>query len=120
VSDPLDTPREVGSMLIPRQLLFLFAPLTLLLLPFLILPAALGLLSTFTDYALVRPEFHFVGFSNDAAVLSDAQLRRAFGNVLVLVLVSVPAELLIGFTIAYVHTAAESTLMMESVLGTDS
>ena len=89
-------------MLVPRQQLLLLAPLVLVLLPLLVLPAALGFVSSFTAYAPARPHVHFVGFQNYAAVLGDPQLRFAFRNVVTLTLVAVPLELVLGFAIAYV------------------
>jgi ABC-type sugar transport system permease subunit len=80
---------------------YLLVPLVLVLLPFLILPALLGLASSFTDYAPARPHVHIVGLSNYAAVLQDAQLRAALRNVAILAVAAVPVELLIGFAIAY-------------------
>lgn len=88
-------------MLAHRQRLFLLAPLLLSLLPFLVLPAVLGFLSSFTDYAPAKPHVHFVGFQNYADVLGDPQLHIAFRNVVILTLTAVPLELCIGFAIAY-------------------
>ena len=88
-------------MLPRRQHLLLLAPLALVLLPFLVTPAVLGFVSSFTDYAPPRPRVHFLGLSNYATVLSDPQLGDAFHNVLLLALAAVPVELVLGFAIAY-------------------
>jgi len=86
----------------PCQRWLLLAPLGLALLPGLIVPALLGLASTFTDYAPARPGVHPVGLSNYAAVLADPQFRAAFRTVGTLALVAVPVELAIGILLAYV------------------
>ena len=43
----------------------------------------LGLGSTFTDYGPANATWHLVGLANYRAVLGDADLRVAFGNVCV-------------------------------------
>lgn len=83
-----------------RGHLVLIAPLALVLLPFLVLPALVGLVSSFTDYAPLRGRVHIVGWANYAAVLQDPQMRAAFRNIAVLVAAAVPAELLAGLAIA--------------------
>lgn len=88
--------------MLPRRLhLLLFTPLALILLPFLVTPAVLGFVSSFTDYAPLKPHVHFVGASNYVTVLGDDQLRHAFQNIALVVLAAVPAELVLGFAIAY-------------------
>lgn len=83
-----------------ERLLF-FLPLALLLLPFLIGPAVFGFLVSFTNYAPIQPHLRFVGPDNYAVVLRDPQFRAAFRNITVFSLVAVPAELAIGFALAY-------------------
>ncbi len=88
-------------MLTPRQRLVLLIPLGLVLLPFLIGPAAFGFFASLTNYAPVQRHLQFVGLGNYASVLGDHQFRAAFRNVAVLVLIAVPAELATGFGVAY-------------------
>ncbi len=84
-----------------RQRLLLLIPLVLLVVPFLVWPAILGFLSSFTDYTPAQAHVRFVGVRNYAIVLTDSQSRLAFHNIGVLTLVAVPTELIIGFAIAY-------------------
>ncbi len=84
-----------------RQRLLLLVPLALLLVPFLVWPAILGFLSSFTDYTPTQAHIRFVGARNYAGVLADGQSRLAFRNIGGLTLMVVPAELIIGFAIAY-------------------
>lgn len=80
--------------------LLLFAPLGIVLGPFLLWPALLGLVTSFTNYAPGQPAVRGVGLANYVAVLSDGEFRTAAGNMAVFVLVSVPLELGLGFLIA--------------------
>jgi len=80
--------------------LLLFAPLAIVLGPFLLWPALLGLVTSFTNYAPGQPAVRGVGLANYMAVLGDGEFRTAAGNLAVFVLVSVPLELGLGFLIA--------------------
>ena len=62
------------------------------MLGFLVLPAALGLLSTFTNYDPFGTAWHFIGMANYQAVLSDQSLRTAFANAAFLTAMAVPVE----------------------------
>ena len=84
-----------------RDRLFLFAPLTLLLAGWLVLPALLGLLATFTTYSPFAISVHFSRLANYAAVIRDPLFGSAARNVAVFTLVAVPLELVIGFSVAY-------------------
>ncbi len=88
-------------MLARRQRLFLVTPLMLLLVPFLLWPALLGILSSFTDYSPIDGQVHFVGLRNYIMVLADSQLRAAFRNVAVFAVTALPIELILGLAIAY-------------------
>jgi multiple sugar transport system permease protein len=83
------------------QAVVLLTPLLLVLLPFLIWPAAFGFIASFTNYAPVQLQSHLVGLANYRQVLGDSQFRIALRNVGVFSLVSVPAELALGFGVAY-------------------
>ena len=88
-------------MFTPRQRLLLLTPLGLVLLPFLIWPAAFGFFASLTDYAPAQQLIRWVALDNYAAVLGDHQFRMAFRNITMFALIAVPAELMIGFGIAY-------------------
>jgi multiple sugar transport system permease protein len=79
----------------------LLTPLALVLLPFLIWPAVFGFFASFTNYAPAQFQVHWVGLGNYADIVGDSQFRAAFRNVVVFGLATVPAELAIGFAIAY-------------------
>lgn len=89
-------------MLTRGQHLILLAPLALILIPFLIWPAAFGFAASFTNYAPgLRAPLHFVGPGNYLAVAGDQQFRAALRNISLFILLTVPLELAIGFAIAY-------------------
>lgn len=79
----------------------LLTPLALVLMPLLVWPAVFGLLASFADYAPAQLQFHWVGLANYVSVASDRQFLVAFRNVAIFSLVTVPAELAIGFVLAY-------------------
>lgn len=80
---------------------WLYLPLALVLIPFLIGPIVFGFLASFTNYAPLQSNLQFVGLKNYAAVTNDNELRTAFRNAVAFVSISVPAELALGFSIAY-------------------
>jgi multiple sugar transport system permease protein len=84
-----------------RDRLILFGPAAVLLAGWLILPAVLGLLASFTDYSPFRQALHFSGLNNYAAVLGDQIFTTAVRNVALFTMVAVPLELGIGFGLAY-------------------
>jgi hypothetical protein len=63
--------------------LLVFGPLAIVVAPFLIWPALLGLVTSFTNYAPGQPAVRVVGLANYAAVLEDGQFRTAARNVTV-------------------------------------
>jgi ABC-type sugar transport system permease subunit len=76
-----------------------FLPLALVIVPFLLWPAALGLVASVTS---VSPaEVRFVGLENYAALFSDPQVATAFRNVLMFAVVGVGADLVLGVALAY-------------------
>jgi multiple sugar transport system permease protein len=81
--------------------MLLFAPLVVLLGGWLVLPAVLGLLATFTTYSPFTITVRFSGLANYAAVVQDPQFGAAIRNVVVFTAVAVPLELAVGFAIAY-------------------
>ncbi len=78
----------------------LFVPLLVVMVPFLVFPAALGLLASFTNYAPVVARPRVVGLDNYAAVFGDPQFLAAIRNIVIFAL-TVPIELGIGFGVAY-------------------
>ncbi len=88
-------------MLSRREKILLLLPLLVVMIPFLIFPAASGLLYSFTNFAPGQKVLHWVGDRNYAAVINDKAFRASWRNVLVLTILSVPAELAIGFGLAY-------------------
>ena len=84
-----------------RDRIVLFAPLAVLLGGWLVLPAVLGLLASFTTYSPFTTTIRFSGLENYAAVAKDPQFGVAIRNIAVFTLVAVPLELAIGFGIAY-------------------
>jgi multiple sugar transport system permease protein len=84
-----------------RQHLLFLVPLGLVLLPFLIGPTLFGFLASFTNYSPTQVQPHFVGVTNYASILRDNQFYAASSNIILFTLVTVSAELLLGFALAY-------------------
>jgi len=84
-----------------RDRLVLFTPLALLLGGWLVTPALVGLLATFTSYSPVTASVRFSGLANYAAVVHDPAFGAAARNIAVFTVVAVPLELGIGFGVAY-------------------
>jgi multiple sugar transport system permease protein len=70
-------------------------------LPFLIVPTVLGLVASFTDYAPAQHQVQFVGGRNYVSVLQNREFRAASLNIAEFSLITVSAELTIGFGLAY-------------------
>ena len=79
----------------------MLAPLAALLVPFLFWPAGFGLLSSFTSYAPAQSRVRFIGLQNYVTALENPDLRLAFRNIGVFLVAAVPAELALGFVLAY-------------------
>ena len=88
-------------MLKPRQRFFFLAPLALVVLPFLIGPTLFGFIASFMNYGPGQLHPRFVGVANYASVLRDKQFHAAASNIMWFTLVTVLAELLFGFALAY-------------------
>jgi len=84
-----------------RDRLVLFSPLAVLLTGWLVGPALLGLLSTFTTYSPFTTSFRFVGIDNYLAVVRDPQFAAAARNIALFTATAVPLEIIVGFAIAY-------------------
>ena len=85
-----------------RSRVLLAAPFALLVGAWFLLPAAFGLLATFTNYAPLGRTVSFVGLANYAAVLGNKEFQAALRNIAVFTAVAVPAELAIGLALAAV------------------
>jgi multiple sugar transport system permease protein len=83
-----------------RDRLILIAPLALLLAGWLLLPALLGLVATFSTYSPFATSARFVGLENYASVLRDRQFLASIRNVAIFTAVAVPLELAIGLGLA--------------------
>lgn len=89
-------------MLSQRQRWLLLAPFFLLLVPFVIWPALLGLFAGLTNYSpFQKIPLQFVGLTNYTRILSDASFRKAIANIFVFTFFTVMLELLLGVFIAY-------------------
>ena len=84
-----------------RDRVVLCVPLAILLVGWLVGPAVLGLLATFTTYSPFATGARFVGLKNYAAVLQDPQFAAAARNIALFTVLAVPLELIAGFAIAY-------------------
>lgn len=84
-----------------RDRLILFAPLAVLLGGWLIVPALVGLVTSFTTYSPLTTTVAFAGWQNYAGVLRDPQFGEAARNVVIFTVFAVPLELAIGFAVAY-------------------
>ena len=84
-----------------RDRVVLCVPLAILLVGWLVGPAVLGLLATFTTYSPFATGARFVGLANYAAVLQDPQFAAAARNIVLFTVLAVPLELIAGFAIAY-------------------
>src|SRR3989442_6712129 len=84
-----------------HQRVLLLLPLVLLVVPFLLWPAGLGLISSFTNYAPAQATVHFVGIRNYITALHDPETRAAFRNIVVITLLAVSSELTPRFPVTY-------------------
>lgn len=84
-----------------RDRVILFAPLAVLLAGWLVGPATLGLVATFTTYSPFASAVRFVGLGNYRGVLDDPQFAAAVRNILLFTVAAVPLEVVAGFAMAY-------------------
>ncbi|HYU62577.1 MAG TPA: sugar ABC transporter permease [Verrucomicrobiae bacterium] len=85
-----------------RDRLVLFSPLAVLLGGWLLLPALLGFMATFSTYSPFSTTLNFAGLDNYASVVSDPQFAAAARNLAIFTAVAVPLELVVGFGVAYI------------------
>lgn len=75
------------------------APAILLMGLFVIIPAGLGLISTFTSYSPAQSDWSVVGLLNYERVFEERTLGSAFTNGVMLTVLSVPVEIAFGLLI---------------------
>jgi len=78
----------------------LYGPLAIVVSIWLLIPALLGLVSTFTNYAPTESSVSWVGLHNFQSVLSDRTFGPAIRNIAIFTLAAVPLQLIIGFCVA--------------------
>jgi multiple sugar transport system permease protein len=78
----------------------LYGPLGIVLSIWLLIPALLGLIATFSNYAPVEPAVAWVGLRNFQSILADRTFGAAVRNIAVFTFTAVPLELVIGFGLA--------------------
>lgn len=83
-----------------RAGLTLAGPAAVLLLLLLILPSALVILFSVTDYGFGATSWHFIGVDNYAELFSDPGVLRALGNTAVYIAVVVPGSVAVGLGVA--------------------
>lgn len=78
----------------------LAAPFAILVGAWFVVPALVGLVATFTNYAPLARSIHFVGLANYASLLGTREFQTALRNIAAFTLIAVPAELAIGLGLA--------------------
>ncbi|HEY8845892.1 MAG TPA: sugar ABC transporter permease [Candidatus Limnocylindrales bacterium] len=78
----------------------LYGPLAIVVSIWLLIPALLGLVSTFTNYAPTESSVAWVGLHNFQSIISDRTFAAAIRNIGIFTLVAVPLQLIIGFCVA--------------------
>lgn len=81
--------------------LLLYGPVGIVLTLWLIVPALLGLVASFTNYAPAQSAVHWVGLHNFEVILADRSFGAAVRNIALFTLLAVPLELIVGFGLAY-------------------
>ena len=90
--------RGMKLTLVERGLLF--GPLAIVLSIWLLIPALLGLVATFSNYAPVEPSVGWVGLHNFQAIVFDRTFGAAVRNIAIFTLAAVPLQLVVGFCLA--------------------
>ena len=77
-------------------------PFVVIVLVFIVLPAILGLISSFTNYSpLQQHPVHVVGLENYARVFSEPEFPASLRNITIFTIFTVPLELMLGVLLAY-------------------
>jgi ABC-type sugar transport system permease subunit len=87
-------------MLTRPERAFLYGPLAIVLSIWLLIPALLGFVATFSNYAPVEPSVVWVGLRNFQGIFSDRTFAAAARNIAVFTLAAVPLQLVLGFCVA--------------------
>lgn len=78
----------------------LVAPATILLLAFSLVPSAIVILLSFTNYELGMPELHFVGMGNYSDMVSDHIFWQSVRNTALYVAIVVPGSIFMALLVA--------------------
>lgn len=89
-------PRRHGARLSLLTIWSLALPSAFLLIVLMVLPIALVVIMSFTDYEMGDSHFSFAGFENYAALWQDNVFWRGLGNTLQYVLLVVPGAVILG------------------------
>jgi multiple sugar transport system permease protein len=94
--------QPIGAALVAPYVVFLFAVFAY--------PLGFAVYISFHDYFFAAPgaivDRPFVGFDNYVTVLSDPAVRRAFGNVVVFLVINVPLTVVLSLVLANALNAA--------------
>ncbi len=88
-------------MLTRRQHWLLITPFLVVFIPFLIVPAVLGFVASFSNYAPFEADLRFTGLENYTRILQDSSFLDSLRNVTVFTAVSVLLDLILGISLAY-------------------
>jgi multiple sugar transport system permease protein len=83
-----------------RSALILSLPAMVLLFVFILLPVAVVILFSFTDYELGYAGFRFVGFDNYAELFTDRTFRRSLWNTVVYTAIVAPVSIFMALGLA--------------------
>lgn len=80
----------------------MIAPAMLLLFIFVIIPFAMALYQSFTNYYTFNPDVQFVGFTNYVRILQDPSFFKSLGNVVLMTTIFAIAMVVLSFLFACV------------------
>lgn len=92
--------RRLGAEIAPATAYWFAAPSITLLIGTMLLPIAVMVAMSFTDYELGALDFSFLGFDNYVGLWKDKAFWRALVNTLYYVALVVPASVIIGLVLA--------------------
>jgi multiple sugar transport system permease protein len=87
---------QFGFLSVPT----LVMPATILLLTFSLLPAAIVVFLSFTDYELGMPELHLIGLGNYKEMFADRVFWQSIRNTALYVVIAVPGSISVGLLVA--------------------
>jgi multiple sugar transport system permease protein len=100
---PSRRPGAEGSVVLTRGArVLLLLPLALLVMPFVLWPAAFGFAASFTSYSPFQAHPRFVGLANYVYLLKDPHFAESFLTAGLFSIITVPAELLMGLAMALI------------------